>query len=310
MDIPPATVSALPGLHRFGMNPKLVDTRTFTRPKKPQFQPMTSSSSRPFLNETMVMGGGQSPKGPGIHLQIGGLVTSAGRGVLPIAMTQSSMQKSLIGDTSPPSSICSSTVDLAAERLMMMASNNNGEQLASAEFGNGTFLNAGGGETNSLNGYNMEDVRREIEMLQNLTVEGECVTAPAVPEADATILIDRQVPSKVNETFLGTTTTTLKNNGHVDVNGTFDLIGEDDVVGGQTIVIAGGAIEEEGEENSTFNLTKLVKGVTVVDEQSSWQRENTNVTVLRDKQEEEEDDKVVIVEEDDIQLEFGKGLGE
>lgn len=287
----PVDIHAAPSNgHRFiGMNPKLVDTRTFTRPKKQQFQP---PSQRPFLNETMLLGG-QSPKNSsGINLQIGGLVTTAGRalnGGLPITMTQSSMQKSLIGDTSPPSSICSSTIDLGAERLMAGSCNE-------------TYLNGGGDKgPSSLNGYNMEDVKREIEMLQNLTFDE--MGGGASPEViDATILINRDVP--VNATFDNAKSFLVqkRNSDLSDIqesaNGTFDLIGEEGgtcgVIGGQTILLG---VEEEEEQNSTFNLTKLAKVEQEAGEQSEGENKDTMLPA-------------VAVEEDEIHLEFGRGLGE
>lgn len=300
-----------PASHRFGMNPKNVDTRTFTRPKKQQFQ----SQQRPFLNETMNMSGSnqlsQSPKSSsGINLQIGGLVTTSpgGRGMLPITMTQSSMQKSLIGDTSPPSSICSSTIDLAAERLM---ASNSGLMMGGSDFGNETYLNGatttGDKAASSLNGYNMDDVKREIEMLQNLTFDG--LAMGNTNAGDATVLIDRPFP--VNETFENGKSFLVNNKTIVHTeptntaaNGTFDLIGEEGGTCGQTMVIAGGNIEEvdEDEENSTFNLTKLVK-VEVEADVGGPLSDVKEETVLIEKED------VQLVEEEDINLEFGRGLG-
>lgn len=263
---------------RFGLNPNLVDTRTFTRPKKQPFQPVVA---HPFLNETIAVGGGSSSSSsqpsPGVHLQIGGLVTATGRGGLPLTMTQSSMQKSLIGDTSPPSSICSSTVDLVADRPPV---------------NNETFLNGAEEEAvasaalNSLNGFNMEDVKREIEMLQNLTFDGLLRDhgggGIVAGGSDATVVIE-----SVDRTFAKENSFLVKNNL---ANGTFDLIGEEEGPCGRTVLMATEE-EEEEEQNSTFNLTKCLK-----------KSEETVVI----KQAEPEDTQVN-VDEDEIHLEFDRG---
>lgn len=291
------------GAHRFGMNPKLVDTRTFTRPKK-QLQQQQYSQPRPFLNETMVMSSADrtvtrqlsessNGSGPGINLQIGGLVTMANK-ALPIAMTQSSMQKSLIGDTSPPSSICSSTIDLGAERMM---SSNGGGVIA-----NETYLNGEGDKPATANGYNMDDVKRDLEMLQNLTFEDfgmdnktTTMTTPLMTgeNVEATILISR--PTPVNETFDGVQNHQLKKLNSSHANGTFDLIGDEGGTCGQTMIIA-----EEEDENSTFNLTKLVKAIG-----NDLEEENIPVP-----QPPSAGLTTTVVEEDEIHLDFRRDDGE
>lgn len=288
------------GAHRFGMNPKLVDTRTFTRPKKQLQQQQTQP--RPFLNETMVMSdrtrqlsesSNGTGSGTGINLQIGGLVTMANK-ALPIAMTQSSMQKSLIGDTSPPSSICSSTIDLGAERMM----------ISTGGVVNETYLNGGGDKTTTYNGYNMDDVQRDLEMLQNLTFDDFGVdnkttttTGNTGENVEATILISR--PAAVNETFDGVQNHQLKkidNNGQA--NGTFDLIGDEGGTCGQTVIIA----EEEDEENSTFNLTKLVKAI--------GEEEAALEDITRDVPPPAAGLTTTVIEEDEIHLDFRRDEGE
>lgn len=297
------------------MSQKHLDTRTFTRPKKqPMFAPNTQ---RPFHNETIVMGGGQSPKSStGINLQIGGLVTrNLNGGALPITMTQSSMQKSLIGDTSPPSSICSSTMDLGGDRL-----------------GIRDFAGSGGGGGGSagreeLNGFTMDDVRKEVEMLQNLTFDGLAGSSPplaaVVNGGDATVLIAKEVP--LNETF--------QNELRADaVNGTFDLIGDEVLapeINGETMVMRLDQESEAEEQNSTFNLTKLVaketaageaeQQLTEPEEEKRATKKDLTMVMERDENEEEEQQeevkiaeelKPMSVDEDDIQLEFGRRMGE
>lgn len=192
-----------------------------------------------------------------------------------------------------------------------MASNG-GLMMGGPDFGNETYLNgatttgAGDKAASSLNGYNMDDVKREIEMLQNLTFDG-MGNNNAV---DATVLIDR--PAPVNETFENGKSFLVNNKTIIHTeptsaaaNGTFDLIGEEGGTCGQTMVIAGGNIEEvdEDEENSTFNLTKLVKAEVEADVEGPLS-DVKEETVLIEKED------VQLVEEEDIHLEFGSGLGE
>lgn len=193
---------------------------------------------------------------------------------MPITMTQSSMQKSLIGDTSPPSSICSSTIDLAAERL--------GHNETYANVNNCTVA----AETlSSLNGFNMDDVRREIEMLQNLTFEeGEKGLREDGIENNATVLISKE----------GT-----------EANGTFDLIGDEGVTLAQTMIIPGRSnviVEESAEQNSTFNLTKLIAAPC---DQPREEDEalKEHAVLIRPATEEGN----TLVDEEDIHLEFVPG---
>lgn len=271
---------------------------------------------------------------PGINLQIGGLVTTSGKGSLPITMTQSSMQKSLIGDTSPPSSICSSTGPLAND------------------FGNETYSNGGAADKaqglSSLNGYNMEDVKREIEMLQNLTFDGLAtmdIMSNEVLADDATILIhpvnnnnniDETFAGEIGKSFVVSNNNStrrhhnLSNGGgggiNAVANGTFDLIGEEGGTCGQTMVLGGAGdiaeVDEDQEydsENSTFNLTKRVRASTTVVVGAAADGDHHLVEV----DDEEEEDKehleliekekvaeLVMIEEDDIHLEFGREGGE
>lgn len=163
--------------------------------------------------------------------------------------------------------------------------------IMSSDFGNELNIlqpQLNGGTTQpepSYNGYNMDDVLKDMDMLQNLTFEGatngeEKDTVVVENNSEATILITRDVP--VNKTF---------ENG----NGTFDLIGDEGGTCGQTMNIGGNGtiLEEENEEqNSTFNLTKLVK------------------VNSEEKEKVDQPPATTVVEEDEVHLDFGRDNGE
>uniref|UniRef100_A0A1L8DD68 Putative serine-rich adhesin for platelets-like isoform x1 n=1 Tax=Nyssomyia neivai TaxID=330878 RepID=A0A1L8DD68_9DIPT len=155
---------------------KLVDTRTFTRPKK-----------RGMLEH-------EYDHHPGINLQVGGLVTS--------------MRRSLIGETSPPSSFCSSVDSMNAEMMNSL--------INSGDFNNVSFFmeNMEDSASINFNGYKLEDVIKDRHFLETLTsCEDVALSKDAsishtddhvmsTESSDSNPLID--VTMKLNPNFNGT----------------------------------------------------------------------------------------------------------
>lgn len=141
---------------------KLIDTRTFTRPKKKMHQLSDSKLlSIPSGSESMSEEQQQQTPPPqqlhqanGINLQIGGLVTS--------------MQKSFLLDTSPPSTMCSS-IDMTSSNRF------NHSLITSNDFTNinqylGGSESGGGNQQSSYNGYNIDNVINDRTFLEKLTM--------------------------------------------------------------------------------------------------------------------------------------------
>lgn len=280
------------GNSAFYTNPKLVDTRTFTRPKKQR---------TPFLNETITLLHESPPPSQQnttmVNLQIGGLVTTTPKpdpAMASFAMTHSSMQKSLIGDTSPPSSICSTNVEMSASAtpntMMMMMGGSGNSLITSNDFANENMFflapTANGSDDtvtkpSSYNGYNMEDVMKDRDFLQNLTFSGQtAVTEPA----NKTVVLGKD-----------DATTAAAINGDQSfesgAKGTFRLNGTTTV--DRTVVLATEcpAIEDNthNEPNCTFNLKEPLN--VTIESNGNGTDKHRSVTEI-------------VVEEDDIQLQF------
>lgn len=211
----------------------LVDTRTFTRSKK-----------RPNLNETISFSGqeNQNCNHGGVNLKVGGLVTSTNH-MAPqrsFALT-TSMQKSLIGDTSPPASIGSNSLEMSAapnERLI------NQSLITSNDFAHETYFldnnNTLQASVNNGGGYKMEDVAKDRDALMQMTFDAA---------NENTVVVENHHP--------------VENKSFGQPNGTFDL--------GNSV--NRGKIEER---NSTFDLGKDMSelGVSVEEDEIHLQFDN------------------------------------
>ncbi|XP_037956480.1 uncharacterized protein LOC119686085 [Teleopsis dalmanni] len=143
-----------------------LNSRTFTRPKRKSAQNLESQFSNSPLTNGLHMNQHQSQHGsPMLNLEIGGLVTT--------------MHKSFLQDTSPPSSICSS-MDVSVDRM-------NNSLITSADFSNLSFLQS----TQSLDledvnrfafnfsnkatsdGYTLSDMIRDRKALESLTMSSD-----------------------------------------------------------------------------------------------------------------------------------------
>uniref|UniRef100_A0A1B0GLH3 CHHC U11-48K-type domain-containing protein n=1 Tax=Lutzomyia longipalpis TaxID=7200 RepID=A0A1B0GLH3_LUTLO len=157
---------------------KLVDTRTFTRPKK-----------RGMLENDY-----EGAHHSGVNLQVGGLVTS--------------MRRSLIGETSPPSSFCSSVDSMNEEMLNSL--------INSGDFNNVSFFmeNMEDSTNINFNGYSLEDAIKDRHFLETLTsCEDQSLSKDAsisrtddhvvsAESSDSNPLID--VTMRLNPNFEGT----------------------------------------------------------------------------------------------------------
>ncbi|XP_055686334.1 uncharacterized protein LOC129791818 isoform X2 [Lutzomyia longipalpis] len=157
---------------------KLVDTRTFTRPKK----------------RGMLENDHEGAHHSGVNLQVGGLVTS--------------MRRSLIGETSPPSSFCSSVDSMNEEMLNSL--------INSGDFNNVSFFmeNMEDSTNINFNGYSLEDAIKDRHFLETLTsCEDQSLSKDAsisrtddhvvsAESSDSNPLID--VTMRLNPNFEGT----------------------------------------------------------------------------------------------------------
>ncbi|XP_053953904.1 uncharacterized protein LOC128860405 [Anastrepha ludens] len=151
-----------------------LNSRTFTRPRRKSAQNLESHFAHtsgnngvpPSQSEQLTHKFAIATPQPLFNLEIGGLVTT--------------MHKSFLQDTSPPSSICSS-MEISMERM-------NNSLITSADFTNINFLQStqsldfnepNGGEIFNLankatsDGYTLSDMIRDRKALESLTMSGD-----------------------------------------------------------------------------------------------------------------------------------------
>ncbi|XP_059615309.1 uncharacterized protein LOC132260925 [Phlebotomus argentipes] len=211
---------------------KLVDTRTFTRPKK------------------RGMDSDHDPPTPGINLQVGGLVTS--------------MRRSLIGETSPPSSFCSSVDSMNEEMLNSL--------INSGDFNNVSFFmeNMDDSANINFNGYKLEDVIRDRQFLDTLTLsEDQTFSKDASiartddlglsnDSSDSNPLIN--ITMKLNPQFEGTFVAGEGKNTTFDVSN--EILGAQ-AIASETFNLMGDTTIENPVNNVTFDCEAQKNGTFV-----------------------------------------------
>ncbi|GAB0089542.1 hypothetical protein DMENIID0001_041070 [Sergentomyia squamirostris] len=241
---------------------KLVDTRTFTRPKKRGG--FGENDQEP-----------STPIGSGINLQVGGLVTS--------------MRRSLIGETSPPSSFCSSVDSMHDEMLNSL--------ITSGDFNNVSFFmeNLEDSPNINFNGYKLEDVIRDRKFLDNLTLSedqtfskdasilrtDDMVISGDSSDSNPLINVTMKLNPEFEGTFLGKDNTFNISTGGNDVprgSETFNLMGDTTIVMPTKEEVNATYDCDSGKKNMTFTCEEIPAKVDVPEKktpESGWCYQST-----------------------------------